>query len=116
MNMNFFLKINCARQKKLSDPLSAPPRSCFRIMDESGALVGPLPALATKDLAVQMYKCMVKVQVMDKVLFDAQRQGRLSFYMTSAGEEAASVASAAGLEVGVVTKTELFWLVFEIDY
>ena len=33
-----------------------------------------------------------------KVFNDAQRQGRISFYMTSRGEEACSVASAMALQ------------------
>ena len=34
---------------------------------------------------------------MDVIMFDAQRQGRLSFYMVSAGEEGIAVGSAAAL-------------------
>ncbi|PJF17770.1 hypothetical protein PSACC_02387 [Paramicrosporidium saccamoebae] len=33
-----------------------------------------------------------------KILYDAQRQGRISFYMTSSGEEATHIGSAAALE------------------
>ncbi|KAL8914398.1 MAG: hypothetical protein Q9172_007086 [Xanthocarpia lactea] len=34
---------------------------------------------------------------MDLILFDAQRQGRLSFYMVSAGEEGIAIGSASAL-------------------
>lgn len=34
---------------------------------------------------------------MDTIFYEAQRQGRISFYLTSSGEEAISVASAAAL-------------------
>lgn len=34
---------------------------------------------------------------MDTILFESQRQGRISFYMTSFGEEAALIGSAAAL-------------------
>lgn len=34
---------------------------------------------------------------MDTIMFEAQRQGRLSFYMVSAGEEAITVGAAAAL-------------------
>lgn len=34
---------------------------------------------------------------MDQILYDAQRQGRISFYMTSTGEEATHAGSAAAL-------------------
>ena len=35
---------------------------------------------------------------MDNILHEAQRQGRLSFYMTSTGEEATQIGTAAALE------------------
>lgn len=44
-----------------------------------------------------MYKSMVTLSIMDGILYDAQRQGRISFYMTNSGEEASHVGSAAAL-------------------
>ena len=44
-----------------------------------------------------MYSDMVTLQVMDTIFYEAQRQGRISFYVTSIGEEAINVASAAAL-------------------
>lgn len=35
---------------------------------------------------------------MDTILYESQRQGRISFYMTSFGEEATLIGSAAALE------------------
>jgi 2-oxoisovalerate dehydrogenase E1 component alpha subunit len=49
------------------------------------------------DTLVDIYRKMVLVRQMDSVFYDAQRQGRISFYMTSTGEEGAVVASAAAL-------------------
>lgn len=40
---------------------------------------------------------MVTLQVMDTIFYEAQRQGRISFYLTSNGEEAINIASAAAL-------------------
>ena len=40
---------------------------------------------------------MIKLQIMDTYLYEAQRQGRFSFYMASNGEEAINIASAAAL-------------------
>lgn len=34
---------------------------------------------------------------MDTIFYEAQRQGRISFYLTSSGEEAIAIASAAAL-------------------
>jgi 2-oxoisovalerate dehydrogenase E1 component alpha subunit len=68
-----------------------------------------------------MYRTMVLTNVMDAILYDVQRQGRISFYMTSFGEEATHIGSAAALtmddivfgqyrEVGV-----LMWRGFTLD-
>lgn len=50
-----------------------------------------------KDLFVRMHKAMLDLHVLDPILYEAQRQGRISFYMTHQGEEAALVGSAAAL-------------------
>jgi len=64
------------------DPMEHSPTPTFRVMAEDGSLlVEPAPAAATEALALALYETMVRVQAMDNVLFDAQRQGRLSFYM-----------------------------------
>ena len=74
----------------------------FRVMDDNGAIVpgaaetDSVPEL-DRDLAVACIHTMVRVSEFDKIFNDAQRQGRISFYMTSRGEEACSVASAAAL-------------------
>ena len=51
-----------------------------------------------QELTQKMYKNMVTLNVMDGVLYDAQRQGRISFYMTASGEEATHVGSASVLD------------------
>lgn len=51
----------------------------------------------TEEIAVKMYSNMVTLQIMDTLFYEAQRQGRISFYLTSYGEEAINVASAAAL-------------------
>ena len=40
---------------------------------------------------------MVRVNEFDKIFLDAQRQGRISFYLTGRGEEGCIVGSAAAL-------------------
>jgi 2-oxoisovalerate dehydrogenase E1 component alpha subunit len=49
------------------------------------------------DELLKMYKSMVLLSIMDKILYESQRQGRISFYMTNEGEEAAQIGSAAGI-------------------
>ncbi|CAF3869464.1 unnamed protein product [Rotaria sp. Silwood2] len=41
---------------------------------------------------------MTMLQTMDKILFQSQRQERISFYMTNHGEEATQIGSAAALD------------------
>lgn len=40
---------------------------------------------------------MILLNMMDTILYESQRQGRISFYMTTFGEEATLVGSAAAL-------------------
>lgn len=42
---------------------------------------------------------MVRLQQMDTILQNAQRQGRISFYMTCRGEEAIHFGAASALEL-----------------
>ena len=45
-----------------------------------------------------MYKSMTLLNTMDRILYESQRQGRISFYMTNYGEEATHVGAAAALD------------------
>lgn len=47
---------------------------------------------------MKLYTDMVYISILDVIMFDAQRQGRLSFYMVSAGEEAVPVGSSSVLD------------------
>lgn len=46
-----------------------------------------------------MYTDMVTLQTMDTIFYEAQRQGRISFYLTTIGEEAINIATAAALSI-----------------
>ena len=41
---------------------------------------------------------MTLLNTMDRILYESQRQGRISFYMTNYGEEATHMGSAAALD------------------
>eukprot|EP01100_Stratorugosa_tubuloviscum_P003241 TRINITY_DN1771_c1_g2_i2.p1 TRINITY_DN1771_c1_g2~~TRINITY_DN1771_c1_g2_i2.p1 ORF type:complete len:423 (+),score=177.20 TRINITY_DN1771_c1_g2_i2:135-1403(+) len=75
-----------------------PLMSAYRVMDKSGNIIDSSqdPQLG-KEKMIEVYKKMVTLNVMDTTLEDAQRQGRISFYMTSFGEEAIHMGSAAAL-------------------
>ncbi|KAL3721428.1 hypothetical protein ACJRO7_033858 [Eucalyptus globulus] len=71
---------------------------CYRVLDEDGQpLVHGSFVQVSEQVAVRMYSEMVTLQTMDNIFYEAQRQGRISFYVTSIGEEAINIASAAAL-------------------
>ncbi|XP_073306334.1 2-oxoisovalerate dehydrogenase subunit alpha 1, mitochondrial-like isoform X1 [Primulina huaijiensis] len=71
---------------------------CYRVLDDDGYLVAnSMYEQVNKETAVKMYENMVTLQVLDTIFYEAQRQGRLSFYLTSTGEEAINIATAAAL-------------------
>ncbi|RVE43647.1 hypothetical protein evm_011687 [Chilo suppressalis] len=74
------------------------PIPIYRVLDHNGEVIDSKeePAIE-KDTLVNMYKTMVQLSQMDKILYESQRQGRISFYMTNYGEEGIHVGSAAAL-------------------
>lgn len=71
----------------------------YRVLNQDGEIVDSSqspPEISEQDL-LKMYRDMVTVSIMDIIMFDAQRQGRISFYMVSAGEEGIAVGSASAL-------------------
>ncbi len=68
-----------------------------RVLDEEYRAVGPWnPRLDPEDLQVGL-RHMVLTRRFDDRMLRTQRQGRISFYMKSTGEEAVSVAGAMAL-------------------
>jgi pyruvate dehydrogenase E1 component alpha subunit len=71
--------------------------SIRQILDGDGShLVAPAPQLTAAELQ-SLYRAMVRVRVLDTKGMHLQRQGRLSFYVPSFGEEAAHIGSAFAL-------------------
>ena len=71
---------------------------CFRVMDEEGNVINPgYDKKISNDLLLKMYDTMVTMNETDKVYNAAQRQMRISFYMTQSGEEASGIGTAAAL-------------------
>lgn len=71
----------------------------FRLLLPDGT---PAPGAVLPQLEpatwVSMYRKMCELQTMDTIFYNSQRQGRISFYMTCSGEEAAGIGSAAALQ------------------
>ncbi|KDO20463.1 hypothetical protein SPRG_14335 [Saprolegnia parasitica CBS 223.65] len=82
------------------DPKDADVIPAYRVLDQQGKLVpgASLPEGIDEDLAVEIYKHMIRLNSMDNVFYDAQRQGRISFYMTAFGEEGTLFGSAAAIK------------------
>lgn len=71
----------------------------LKILKQDGTLYeGAQMPKMDQELATKVYKTLAFHRVFDERMVASQRQGRLSFYMTALGEEAASVGGAAGLK------------------
>ncbi|RXW16469.1 hypothetical protein EST38_g9396 [Candolleomyces aberdarensis] len=71
----------------------------YRVIDGSGKLLegAELPEM-DEAFAKRLYENMMLLPTLDNVLYNVQRQGKISFYMTAHGEEATIIGSAAGLD------------------
>ncbi len=80
-------------------PEAHPTWPVFRLIDEEGELV---PGAAEPEINVaecrRLYEVMVRIEELDKIFFMAQRQGRISFYLSSSGEEGIAVGAASALD------------------
>ncbi|KAF2116123.1 2-oxoisovalerate dehydrogenase subunit alpha mitochondrial precursor [Lophiotrema nucula] len=80
------------------DPADKDAIPTYRVVDQSGRVLDKETGVDTEDdEALALYENMVCLSIMDLLMFEAQRQGRLSFYMVSAGEEGIAVGSASAL-------------------
>ncbi|CAH0478607.1 unnamed protein product [Peronospora belbahrii] len=82
------------------DPKESDILPCFRLLNEDGDIIdGAKDPHRSQDLCTQIYSQMIRLNTMDNIFYDAQRQGRISFYMTSHGEEAISFGTASALRL-----------------
>ncbi|CAL8099826.1 unnamed protein product [Calicophoron daubneyi] len=73
--------------------------AAYRVLEKNGEAVSPEaePQL-DKDLVMNMYHKMVLLNTTDRIMYESQRQGRISFYMTSYGEEASVIGSSSAFD------------------
>jgi 2-oxoisovalerate dehydrogenase E1 component alpha subunit len=85
--------------QKLAFLRDYPTIPTYRVLNLDGEVLEPKedPQLPKETLR-KMYTSMLTLNTMDLILYDAQRQGRISFYMTSYGEEATHMGTAAALK------------------
>lgn len=83
---------------KIIDEQCYDPLPIFRILNSSHEHVQlPDDLKLDENTLIKMYRKMITLNIMDKILYESQRQGRISFYMTSTGEEAILIGSAAAI-------------------
>ncbi|XP_021713880.1 2-oxoisovalerate dehydrogenase subunit alpha 2, mitochondrial-like [Chenopodium quinoa] len=90
-------KVGITSQMRFISETNGRRVECYRVLGDDGELLKNPPMQVGEVLAVKMYENMVALQVMDTIFYEAQRQGRISFYLTTMGEEAINIASAAAL-------------------
>ena len=73
--------------------MSAAP---LQILDPEGRVNGRAPEIPAEDL-VRLFRHMLMMRVLDQRMLSLQRQGRIGFYGTAAGQEAAVTGSAYAL-------------------
>ncbi|HEY5107750.1 MAG TPA: thiamine pyrophosphate-dependent enzyme [Caulobacteraceae bacterium] len=72
----------------------------IRVLDDDGQACGPwAPSLSAATLK-RALEAMVLTRAYDTRMYRAQRQGKTSFYMKCAGEEAVAIGQALALETG----------------
>ncbi|XP_070578300.1 2-oxoisovalerate dehydrogenase subunit alpha, mitochondrial-like [Ptychodera flava] len=94
----------------------------YRVLNWEGDIVNKSeePNLG-QDTILQMYKTMVKLHTMDKVLWSASEEGRIGLYIKCDGEEGANIGSAAALDFLDVIYAQyreqgvLMWRGFTVD-
>jgi len=72
----------------------------IRVLDDDGAAVGPWDPGLDRDTLRFGLRTMMKTRIFDARMVLAQRQKKMSFYMTSLGEEAIGTAHALALKDG----------------
>lgn len=81
------------------NPQSYTALPTYRVVDQHGVVVDESfrPDISDETV-IKLYTDMLYISILDMIMFDAQRQGRISFYAVSAGEEAVAVGSSSVLD------------------
>ena len=104
------------RRPAVEDPeslLRDLPFGLIRVLDETGAAVGPWAPTLSPDTLLAGLRAMLLTRLFDDRMFRAHRQGKTSFYIKSTGEEAIAAAQSLMLGAGDMcfpTYRALAWL------
>lgn len=78
----------------------ANPIKTISYLDIEGNLSTSCTHIISDDILVRGMKAMLKTRIVDERMLTLQRQGTISFALSSTGEECCSIATAAALEMG----------------
>jgi 2-oxoisovalerate dehydrogenase E1 component alpha subunit len=79
-------------------PENSPHQECYRVMNRKGVVLDPEhDPKFTREESEKLLKIMISLTKLDDFMQEAQRQGRISFYMPNHGEHAAQLGSAHAL-------------------
>lgn len=94
-----YRKVAFTEKLVITDSGKIPTLPIYRVTDSKGKFIdASQDPRFDKETALKIYKTMTQLNIMDRILYDSQRQGRISFYMTNFGEEGNHVGSSAALE------------------
>src|SRR5438093_12747168 len=77
-------------------PSAPPPPSTLQVLDIEGKARGTVPEIPPEDL-IRLFRHMLRLRALDTRMLSLQRQGRIGFYGTATGQEAAVTGSAYAL-------------------
>eukprot|EP00904_Undaria_pinnatifida_P011595 jgi/Undpi1/7566/HiC_scaffold_22.g10039.m1 len=84
----------------IADPSKAPVWPVFRVLDGDGSVrADAVEPELSQEVALKIYGNMIRLEAMDDIFYNAQRQGVMPFYLQSAGEEALQMGAAAALDL-----------------
>ncbi|KJH40825.1 putative 2-oxoisovalerate dehydrogenase subunit alpha [Dictyocaulus viviparus] len=93
-----FLQAVFTERLEIIDPNKIAAIPIYRVTDSLGNIIDDShDPHFDKETSLKIYRSMTQLNVMDRIMYDSQRQGRISFYMTNFGEEATHVGSAAAI-------------------
>lgn len=73
-------------QPQINFPEQIASMPIYRVLDHDGMILeSSQEPKISREVVQKMYRNMVQLNVMDKILYESQRQGRISFYMTNYG-------------------------------
>lgn len=115
-------RLEFTSQMDVIDPTLFKQIPVYQVLNTKGELLCPVDEVQLGDeTLLKIYNQMITLNTMDKILYESQRQGRISFYMTCYGEEATHFGSATALDFNDLVFAQyreagvLMWRGFSLD-